>query len=95
MLSTQKVSVNGKDVVFRADRALSARLFVVREKRGVGIKELLQYSLGPIAWSLARPEGNIFKSAKSKLQNTLEEKMSLVDSVLQNCARVFDGMYIV
>ena len=95
MLSTQKVSVNGKDVVFRADRAFSARLFVVREKRGLGIKELLQYSLGPIAWSLARPEGNIFKSAKSKLQNTLEEKMSLVDSVPQNCARVFDGMYVV
>ena len=45
---------------------------------GVSIKELLQYSLGPIAWSFARPEGNIFKSVKSKLQNSLEEKMSLV-----------------
>ena len=49
MLSTQKVSVNGKDVVIRADRALFARLLVIREKRGVSIKELIQYFLGPIA----------------------------------------------
>ena len=95
MLSTQKVSDNGKDVVIGADRALFVRLLVIREKRGgVSIKELLQYSLGPIAWFLATPEGNIFKSVKSKLQNALEEKMSLVDSKPQNCARVFDGMCI-
>ena len=45
----------------------------IREKHGVSIKELLQYSLSPIAWSLATPEGNTFKSVKSKLQNALEE----------------------
>ena len=84
MLSTQKVSVNGKDVVIRADRALFARLLVIREKRGVSIKELLQYFLDPIAWSLATREGNIFNYVKSKLQNVLEGKMSLVDSVPQN-----------
>ena len=84
MLSTRKVSVNGKDVVIRADRALFARLLVIREKRGVSIKELLQYFLDPIAWSLATREGNIFNYVKSKLQNVLEGKMSLVDSVPQN-----------
>ena len=75
--------------------ALYARLLVIRKKRGFSIKELLQYSLGPIAWCLATSEGNTFKSVKSKLQNALEEKMSLVDSVSQNCTRVFDGMRIV
>ena len=84
MLSTRKVSVNGKDVVIRANHALFARLLVIREKRGVSIKELLQYFLGSIAWSLATPEGNILNYVKSKLQNVLEEKMSLVDSVPQN-----------
>ena len=49
MLSTQKVFVNGNDDVIRADRDLFARLLVIREKRGVSIKELLQYSIGPIA----------------------------------------------
>ena len=74
MLSTQKVSVNGKDVVIRADRALFTRLLVIREKRGVSIKELIQYFLGPIAWSLATPKGNIFKSVKSNLRNALKER---------------------
>ena len=78
---------NGGDVVIRADRALFASLLVIREKRSVSKKELLQYSLSPIAWSLVTPEGNILKSVKSKLQNALEEKMSLVNSVPQNCAR--------
>ena len=95
MLSTQKVFVHEKDVVIRADHALFARLLVIREKHGVSIKELLQYSLGPIAWSLATPEGNILKVCEIKLQNALEEKMSLVNSVPQNCARFFDGMSIV
>ena len=79
MLSNQKVSVNRKDVVARFDYDLLARLLVIREKRGVNIKELLQYFLGPIAWSLATPKENIFKPVKSKLQNALEEKLSLVD----------------
>ena len=78
MLSTQKVSVNGGDVVIRADRALFARLLVIREKRGFSIKKLLQYSLGPIASSLAALKGNNFKSVKSKLQNALEEMRYLV-----------------
>ena len=68
---------------------------VIRGKRGVSIKELVPYSLATIAWSFATPDGNIFKSVKSKLQNALEEKVSLGDCVPQNCARGFDGMCIV
>ena len=68
---------------------------MIREKCGFSIKQLLQYSLGTIAWSLAKPEGNIFMFVKSKLQNALEEKINLVDSVPQNFARVFDGMCII
>ena len=61
MLEQQKLSVNGKDVAIRADRELFARLLIIREKRGISIKELLKYSLAPIAWSLATPQANIFK----------------------------------
>ena len=79
MLNTQKVSVNGKNVVIRADRVLFARLLVIKEKCGVSSKELLlQYFLGLIAWSLATHEGNIFKSVNLKLRNAVEEKVSLV-----------------
>ena len=95
MLSTQKVSINGEDSAIRADRALFARLLVIRKKCDVSIKEWSQYSLGPIAWCLSTHEGNSFKSVKSKLQYFLEENMSLVECVPQKCSRVFDGMSIV
>ena len=94
-MEQQKLSVYGKDVVIRADRQLFARLLMIRKKRGISIKKLLKYSLGPIAWSLATPQGNIFKSVKSKLLKTLEEKITLVDHVPQESARVYDRMCIV
>ena len=37
----------------------------------------LEYSLEPIASSLATQKRNIYKSVKSKLQNALKEKMNL------------------
>ena len=39
MLSTQKVSINGEDSAIRADRALFARLLMIRKKCDVSIKE--------------------------------------------------------
>ena len=51
--------------------------------------------LVPLLGLLPNLKGIFFKSVKSKLQNALDEKMNLVDSVPQNCARVFDGMSIV
>ena len=95
MLEQQKLSDNGKDVVIRADCELFARLLIIREKRGISIKELLKYSLGPVACSLATPQGNIFKSVKSKLLKALEQKITSVDHVPQESARVYDGMCIV
>ena len=58
----QTLSVEGNEVIIRADRSLFGRLLTIREKRGISMKEVLQYSLGPIA-----PHGSIFKSVKSKL----------------------------
>ena len=41
---TQTISVKGKEVTFRADRSLFGRLLIIREKRGIGTKEVLQNS---------------------------------------------------
>ena len=94
MNATKKISVKGKEVIIRADRSLFARLLVIREKRGLSMKELLQFSLGPIAWSLATPDGNIYKSVKSKLLTALEEKIDHIDNMPPKAARIYDGMVI-
>lgn len=68
-LSIQKIFVNGKDVFIRTGHTFFAGLLVIK-KRDVGIKELLQYSL---AQSFVTPDGNNFKSVKSRLQNALAQ----------------------
>ena len=59
MKATKHISGKEKEVIIRADRSLFARLLTIREKRGLSMKELLKFSLGPVAWSLTTPEENI------------------------------------
>ena len=42
-----------KEVILKADRNIFSRLLVINEKCGIGLREVLKFSLGPIAWSLA------------------------------------------
>ena len=95
MVSTQTFSGNGKRCCHQGWSCLICQVVSDKRKRRVSIKELLQFSLGPTAWSLPTPEGNVFKSVKSKLHDALEEMVSLVDCVPQNRAGVFDRMCIV
>ena len=95
MKQVKKVSVKGKDVAIQADRSFFARILVIHEKRRVSTRELLQYSLGPIAWSLATPDGNIYKSVKSKLLNIVEEKIDRAEDIPAMAARIYDGMCII
>ena len=73
---------------------MSARLLVIREKRGVSISELLRHSLGPVAWSLTTPEGRIYKFVKSKLLNALEERIETVDEIPFKSAGIYGGICI-
>ena len=87
--------MNGKDVIIQADRSFFARILILQEKRSISRRELLKYSLGPIAWSLATPEGSIYKSVKSKLLNVLEDRISVLGTILPKAARIYDEMCII
>ena len=75
MLATEKVAVKDKEVVIWTDPDLFARLLVIQEKREVSMKDFWRYSLSPVAWSLATPIGNVYKSTKSVLLTCLEKKI--------------------
>ena len=64
-------------------------------KREVSMKDFLKYSLSPVAWSLATPIGNVYKSTKSDLLTWLENKINLVNQIPGDAARVYDGMCII
>ena len=93
MLSTQKGFVNGNDDVIRADRALFARLLVIREKRGVSIKECFSTHLVPLL-DLLPNWREYFQVCEIKVTESSVGKDEL-SSVPQNCVRVFDEMCIV
>ena len=59
------------------------------------MKDFLRYSFGPVAWSLATPPENVFKSAKSDLLTCLENKINLVNQIPPDAARMYDGMCII
>ena len=71
MLMIEKVAVKETKIVIRADRVLLAWLLVIRGKSKVSMKDFLRYSLGPVAWPLATPIGNAYKSTKRYLINML------------------------
>ena len=52
-----------------------ARMLVIQRKRSINLREVLRYSLGPVAWALANGDDTIHKTVKSKLLNILEPKM--------------------
>ena len=95
MKQVKKLNVNGKDVIIQADRSFFARILILQEKRSISTRELLKYSLGSMAWSLATPEGSIYKSVKSKLLNVLEDKIPVLGLIPPKAARTYDGMCII
>ena len=90
-------SVRKRSLTLKADRNVFARLLIVCGKREISLKEVLSYSLGPIPWSLATSDGNFAKTVKSKLLDAIEKDVSdtLVESLPDDCVRVFDGMVII
>ena len=95
MKQVTKLNVNGKDVIIQADRSFFARILILQEKRSISTRKLLKYLLGLIDWSLATPEGSIYKSVKSKLLNVLEDKIPVLGLIPPKAARIYDGMCII
>ena len=85
------VNVKGKEEILVADRKLFGRLAVIAQSRSLNMQEVLQYTLGPVPWSLASLDGSLAKTAKSKLTDSLEKEMLPVD--FEECpVWLFDGM---
>ncbi len=62
-----------KIMIMNAERGLFAKLLIIAEKRKtMTMKELLTYSVGPVPWFLALPDGGLVKTLKSKLLDALE-----------------------
>ena len=61
------------------DRKVFQRLAVIVMSRTVDFRDILTYELGPVSLPLAKPNGNMNKTAKSKLIQGLEVDSSVND----------------
>lgn len=93
-IASKKICISGKDVSLKADRHLFARLLVIAQTREMNLRDVLQYSLGPLPWSLAASDGSLAKTDKSKLLEPLVDQVEPVEDVPPNAAWVVDGMAV-
>ena len=86
--------VDSKNVTVTADRDMFARMLLIREVRKelVSIRELLNYSLGPLPWALATADGGLRKTTKSQLLKCLEPYARSLDGVPPQSVQIFDEM---
>ena len=91
----RNVKAHGRTMILKADRSLFGRIIILGQKRKIEVRELLHYSLGPLPWALATPEGFPRKTNKAALASHLQKDIHLADSLLRNSTIIIDGMSLV
>ena len=79
-------NVKAKSVTIAAERSMFGKILM---------REVLKYSLGPLPWSFALPDGGLVKTDKSKLLAAVENDIPPLFVLPDICASVVDGMVII
>ncbi|XP_066924012.1 uncharacterized protein [Clytia hemisphaerica] len=96
--SSEAKSKNGEIIALKDTKNLFAKLLLLAQSRNVDMKDVLQHSLRPFPMPLATIDGNIMKTVKSKLLESLEKpvgEQALVTSVPAGSTLILDAMAIV
>ncbi|KAK3747382.1 hypothetical protein QZH41_002637 [Actinostola sp. cb2023] len=76
-------------------KSLFGRIIIIGQNRKIEIRQLLQYSLGPLPWALATIEGFPRKTNKAVLATALQKDVQLADGLPPNSAIIIDGTSLV
>ena len=81
-----------------ADRAFFSHLLIIANTRTLNLKEVFEYELSAVPYSIAYPDGSLRKGTKSKLFLELEKETVVSEkfpsSEKQETAWIIDGMAI-
>ena len=94
MQKTVKFQTNGITVQFSAHSDIFGTVALIQQRRGVDLKEVFCYPLGPVPWALADAVGAKATTPKSKLMQHLG-KYTRAEEVPQPFSLVIDGMALV
>ena len=56
------------------------------------LRHVLKFSIGPVPWSLATPDGETRKTMKAAFLHLLEEDVQALESAPDEAALMLDGM---
>ena len=93
-LDASPVSITNNTIALKSDTEMFARLLVIQERRGISMREVLKFELSVFPLSLATSEGNLNKTVKSKLLQTLQDKTETRHARLATNPNIFDGMVL-
>ena len=65
LVKVLKVNVKDKEVIVKADCNFFARMLVIAQSRAMDLQHVLKFSIGPVPWSLATPDGQLRKTTKA------------------------------
>ena len=73
-----KVKINDKERLLVAEHALFSRFLFFATLRKLDMREVFQYPLGPVAWSLAHNDGSMRHTNKSTFGLSLQNRVPAV-----------------
>ena len=88
------VSVSNNTIALKSDREMFARLLVIQVRHSISMRDVLKFELSVFPPSLATSEGNLNKTVKSKLFQTLQDKIERIHARLATNPNIFDGMVL-
>ena len=87
-----KVSAKNSLIPLKMDRNLFARMALIGQFQKIDLKEVFEYPIGPLPWSLANAYGLLRKTNKAKVMQLLEKGTAAVKRYPENACSIYDGM---
>ena len=76
-----------KEIILKADKKLFGQMVLnAQTRKELTMKEVPCHPLGPLPWSLAPPEGKLWKSNKSTLARELQRNIPFAEEIPQQSA---------
>lgn len=89
------VKTKNKVIELKADTALFGHMLLVAQSRNLHMKTVLSHTLGPIPFSIGKPDGELASTNKAEIAKPIESLAPSQTPLLENSATIIDGMPLV
>ena len=92
---SKDVKVNEKTVTVKSSYQVFSRFMMIQQSRQVSMRDIVEYELVSVPWALAKPNGKMRSTPKSKIIKDIKKEIPFTTSLPENTARVFDVMVLI